>query len=846
MKCPSCGKELTNALAFCMYCGCKLEAVNDAAAVAEEKAQEAVVQAEEKAAEAVNAVQETVAQAEEKAAEAVNAVQETLVQTEEKITETITQTEETVAQVVTENVGGEVSAIQNAAPKAKKSKKGIIIGAISAVVLIAGVVAGIFVYKYMTRPFTKIDEKIAENDVSGLNEIYESLKDSDEKKELEKKALAYAESLRDGYLEEKEDEKGEVDKNYTYEKVTKNLSKLQKKILEDNEDVESMLAMLAKVDSGRAMYAKALEDKERGDYGLALNCLEYVSEDDTKYIELAKKEKSAIEKIIVTDAIKMADEYIASNDYWNAIWSIESAQYTLPDNADLKKKHEELEQGKTESEIDEYLKNASDCAADNNYGSAFYYINYVRENYGESTKVQEAYDNLVAEYKKTSFAKNDEYLANGEYSNSIWLLEGMLSNLPEDEEVTKKLEEAKAQKDVSDLVDDINYYVGYNNFDSAFDKIGQAKDTYGDSNAAVNQIYANLMVQYKDFMYARIEEAALADDYSDVEAYLEEFAARLPEDQDVGQLREYYMKGHPVSLLNQYVLDGFCSYHELGSYSYDNYYTNTDSFDNVYESWKTLGLTCGYEKGVRKKQIGGLLTFQNDGYDKLSGAFAYDKYAPENGTVKFFIIANDNKVYESPIITSSTPYTPFEVEIGECDEVMVFWSIASDEGAKTLGFESAEQGKILLINPVLSHSYTPGSDSDVPVSGEVTGNEGNGGVVEGGDITAGLIGKTYAFSNLEIGGNLPPEAEDYIDTLKPMLIEQFGSIEMTFKEGGIVTVTTAGRSEDATCVQNGNEIAIYESGSNVPVATIEVDGDVLRMIAEEEGIMIALIFNPVN
>ncbi len=185
--CNQCGAKLDDEMMFCMFCGAKQPsieapvaeaveeteaAVTETVGVAENAIAESVAEVETVAAETVGEAEtvatETVAEVEAAATETVaeieNAATETVAEVEAAATETVSEAETAVAEnvagmeaVATEAPIGYIEPDTILVPKEKKSKKGLVIGIVSAVVALALIAAGIFVF-FMLRKET-IDAK---------------------------------------------------------------------------------------------------------------------------------------------------------------------------------------------------------------------------------------------------------------------------------------------------------------------------------------------------------------------------------------------------------------------------------------------------------------------------------------------------------------------------------------------------------------------------------------------------------------------------------------------------------------------------------------------------------------
>lgn len=160
----------------------------------------------------------------------------------------------------------------------KKGKVGLVILIVILVLLLAG--GGVSAFLFLNNSAKKIDKALEEKDIDTAVELYGDLSRDKDKEEVSEKLLAYAEQIRDDYLNEK--------KGMDYEAAMETLNLLADASLETDDEIEAIRTFINRIYDSRESYAAAEAYRANGEYEKALEAYANVIEEDARYYENAR------------------------------------------------------------------------------------------------------------------------------------------------------------------------------------------------------------------------------------------------------------------------------------------------------------------------------------------------------------------------------------------------------------------------------------------------------------------------------------------------------------------------------------------------------------------------------
>jgi len=169
-------------------------------------------------------------------------------------------------------------------PKPKKSKTGLIIGIVAAVIVLAGV--GGFLY-YINRPIYKVEKALENNDMETVCEYYDRLT-AVQKDEVDESILDYCEDLYDKYEDEEAD----------YDEIMEELEMIEDDALGSNQDFQEILKKVDTLKSSREAFTEAEELFKNEDYKAAAEKYSEVADFDKNYKKANEKREECFEIIL--------------------------------------------------------------------------------------------------------------------------------------------------------------------------------------------------------------------------------------------------------------------------------------------------------------------------------------------------------------------------------------------------------------------------------------------------------------------------------------------------------------------------------------------------------------------
>ncbi|MCQ2522776.1 MAG: NPCBM/NEW2 domain-containing protein [Lachnospiraceae bacterium] len=293
------------------------------------------------------------------------------------------------------------------------------------------------------------------------------------------------------------------------------------------------------------------------------------------------------------------------------------------------------------------------------------------------------------------------------YSDALNLIDETLDRFPENEDLIE-------YKDLVYRLEE-TYYVGLcreevqnaiynNNYYDIFYYIRDIRENYP-LNYHLSELEKNAQEAFYKYYNTQIKEYESEKNYFALESLLEEMIGCYGDDNDLYQKLEYYRSLKPRLITDVEIYKSkFSEDFFFGSYSISTDKMRTDTYNNEYDADSTVGLVCGHDAGDYEKKRGGMLTFINEGFIKLTGTLAYDKDGSKGGAVSFSIYADDELVFYSGIITENTAPFSFEADIADAHMIDLFWATMKEGEIQAWGATGDGKGTIILSNPMF-HKY---------------------------------------------------------------------------------------------------------------------------------------------
>ncbi len=329
--------------------------------------------------------------------------------------------------------------------KKKKSKKKWIILSAAAVAVIA--VAAV-VMLVITGPVNRLRSSVGDRDWQEARQIYENSFLGREGRE------ARADDIFAAAVEEIESEFAA--ETMDYQTAFGHLSALA--AFWDDSRARSALDSVEALNSSRNAFQRAESCMESGDYAQAVESYGQVIESDSRYSEAQSRletARSRYKQQIFTES----DELEEQNEYQSAILLVEDALELLGEDADLRARLTELEDGQSRYQVQSVLDQAQVYADRGNYYSAMDLVGNALKTNRNNESLQSASEEYRQKYEEDILANAEAALGNDEnYEAAIIVLDNALRTLggeyPEIEQALQTQKEVYVQAQLSQSAED--------------------------------------------------------------------------------------------------------------------------------------------------------------------------------------------------------------------------------------------------------------------------------------------------------------------------------------------------------------------------------------------------------
>lgn len=197
-------------------------------------------------------------------------------------------------------VGAIPPAVPPMAGGKKKGKAGLVVLIIILVLLLAG--GGALAFIFLNRPINKVNNALEAGDMEAAVELYGDLSGDKDREDVSEKLLAYAEEVRDSYLNEETD----------YDTAMETLNLLAGASLKTDDEVEDIRAFVNRIYASREAFASAEQYRADGDYAMALKEYANVMEEDSRYYDRAQAAIAEVEQELEASMAEAGKELIGT------------------------------------------------------------------------------------------------------------------------------------------------------------------------------------------------------------------------------------------------------------------------------------------------------------------------------------------------------------------------------------------------------------------------------------------------------------------------------------------------------------------------------------------------------
>lgn len=354
-----------------------------------------------------------------------------------------------------------------------------------------------------------------------------------------------------------------------------------------------------------------------------------------------------------------------------------------------------------------------------NYVDAIYYFKLVPTN--DQNNYQSAQDKLkesIEKYRKLQIELSEKIAKDGDLSKAIAMLSDTQDVLPDDELISKKITDYRAQiknNEIDDILSNSKKEYDKGNYQTAISQIENAIKKYGNDERLSSKLddyttkYVKSIIETVDKLEAKHEydsaldkindalvvlpkntdlSSKLSDVKKDKETYeynveksnllsqaKKEFdnknytkaisilhsSTKFANDADVKAKLAEYETYKPVSFVN-YIEDGYFD-SDIYTYSYINKYYE-DNYNNTYSS--SYSIDDGYVSVLVKDK----------GFTSFRGTIALPKGKTPDGwhrAAQLTISVDGEEVFKSQEVTNASKPQPFDIDITNAEVITLSW-----------------------------------------------------------------------------------------------------------------------------------------------------------------------------
>lgn len=383
------------------------------------------------------------------------------------------------------------------------------------------------------------------------------------------------------------------------------------------------------------------------------------------------------EQIIAIATVIMEDYETENIDYEGASEQI-SALVDLCNNEDkaveLTKLLSELSELKASR--DAYAK-AEEAYEAGNYSTALDEYSQVSENDSNYEDAQTKIAECTEQYRQEILDQMENPESDSEYENAISLVTIALGVLPEDAELTERLNsltEEYAALLKSEALTQGTEYINAGNYAEAFALINKALE-YNEGDSELVSFLTSSQSAYESYIAEQVNAFTAGYDYDSALALLDTALSTLPDSTALTELREQTEENQPVKLCDIKVAES--EYYE----QITELVVTEDSMGNQYNPGNLFKVSCyfGSSSDIKK---GYAKYYLNGDYTKLKGTIVAADDSEITGCV--LTVYGDNKIlYTSNLITRSTSPLAFDLDVTGITWIHMEFSVPEDtEGAE--------------------------------------------------------------------------------------------------------------------------------------------------------------------
>lgn len=292
------------------------------------------------------------------------------------------------------------------------------------------------------------------------------------------------------------------------------------------------------------------------------------------------------------------------------------------------------------------------------YESAIPYYQLVVDGTPYYDDAQEKLKQAVTSYKTDVFAEADGYAATEDYAQAIEILEAADEIVPEDEEITTKLDDYKkkyADKVCTDAIADADSKIAAENYSDAMRVIDQAIVEVGEDSRLTSK-RTEIQTKYESYVITKADEYVSQNNYSGAFGIIDEALVLMPDNKKILDKREQIEATKPAGLNDIKVSES------------DHFEQVTDlvvTYDVVGETYSpgNLFIISAYDDGWGGGYSGYGKYYLAGSYTTMSGYISVADTS-DVGECTLTVYGDEGKIlYTSPVLSRSTSKIKVDIPV---------------------------------------------------------------------------------------------------------------------------------------------------------------------------------------
>ena len=584
--------------------------------------------------------------------------------------------------------GAVATAPAESAKETKKAKssgsKGVVILVVALIAVIAiAAIAGVVVYKIYNSPKQRVMRALEEGDLDKANEILDEDRDVADNSAVADNLRKRIEEIRNDFAEEEKD----------YAEAKSDLEEIQKlQVSAVESELKDAFDYLERVNNSRICFNTAEHFMETKDYPNAMKQYALVIEEDSNYSKAKEQSAKAIE-LFRTSSLENAKAKADAEDYQGAIDILDSALFTLPNDAAITQQLTIYQNAYEAKKKDEIYNTAESYASRKQYLEAMSTMDDYLASDPSDAEAKSRRQKYYNAYVEDVIDQANTKVAAGDYGGAVKTLDLGLVHAPDERKLTDKKAEIK-DRHIQQILENSQEMLVESDWAGAVKLLEEGTKLYPDDERLSDK-YAAFKEQHILNFLNEADSMMDAGDFDGALAAVQQGQEYYPNEERFRDKLTEIEEKRPVSFK---VIEKFNGGFEWDTGTPEDPFGNDYSNDGDYIVYTGKGYD--YTEYDQAKHASFYCKYKESRiygkYKKMTGTLAPHASIEKDALCLIKVFGDDKLIYTSKFITKKTDAFTFTVDISNVDYLKVVlytsYSISST---------NYDRGGMILSNPQL-------------------------------------------------------------------------------------------------------------------------------------------------